>query len=286
MRTIRHTRQYSFLDVNTRDDSYSIHPLVHEWIRSTTCSNPAVAVAAQYLCGFAIDYDHSEQGCRFRRRMLPHVTTTANELQVGVDLSDRLSVVYLEARLYKQAEVIWSRVLKARQEALGMEHLETIRTMNYLAVVLGGFGRLEAVAMHQQVLEVQRRVLGAEHPDTINVLSYLASALAILGNYKEAETMQQQAMEQLCRVQGRKHHDTIRAMVELACIRYSLKRRENAEELLRSALSLGRDELGLTHPTTIRAMRILAKVCDRLQKKDEAAELRAEVERIMSSWNS
>jgi Tetratricopeptide repeat len=64
------------------------------------------------------------------------------------------------------------KVLEICKRTLGVEHPDTLTSMNNLAISYGNQGRLmEAVELHEKVLKVRKRTLGVEHPDTLGGMS-------------------------------------------------------------------------------------------------------------------
>jgi hypothetical protein len=63
-------------------------------------------------------------------------------------------------------------LLDVRRRLLGLEHPDTLATMNNLGTSLGYQGKhAEAEQMQRELLELQRRVLGPEHPETLATTS-------------------------------------------------------------------------------------------------------------------
>jgi hypothetical protein len=57
--------------------------------------------------------------------------------------------------------------METRKKALGLEHPDTLRSMNILALLLMNRGKYnEAKPMYWQTLQLRERVLGLEHPAT------------------------------------------------------------------------------------------------------------------------
>jgi hypothetical protein len=55
----------------------------------------------------------------------------------------------------------------AHKQILGVEHPDTLMSMNNLAVTYSNQGRnVEAAALKEEVLEKRKQILGVEHPDT------------------------------------------------------------------------------------------------------------------------
>ena len=56
--------------------------------------------------------------------------------------------------------------MEIRRRVLGPEHLDTLKSMNNLALVLDDEGHYaEAEKLDRETLDVMRRVLGPEHPE-------------------------------------------------------------------------------------------------------------------------
>ena len=67
------------------------------------------------------------------------------------------------------------QTLELREKVLGVEHPDTLMSMNNLAMVLQAQGKYEAAEeMHRQTLELREKVLGPEHPDTLTSMNNLA----------------------------------------------------------------------------------------------------------------
>jgi hypothetical protein len=76
------------------------------------------------------------------------------------------------------AEEMHHQVLELREKVLGPEHLDTLASMDNLALVLNSLGKYEAAEeMHWRALELRRRVLGPEHPATLASVNNLARML-------------------------------------------------------------------------------------------------------------
>ena len=68
------------------------------------------------------------------------------------------------------------QVLDARHTAPGVEHPDTLRAMENLAIIYHSLGKYtEAEKLWISVLDTRNRILGVEHPDTINTMSHLAA---------------------------------------------------------------------------------------------------------------
>jgi hypothetical protein len=66
--------------------------------------------------------------------------------------------------------------LEIRKRVLGLEHPDTLRSMNNLAATYNGLGRwMEALKMNEECLEIQKTVLGLKHPETLWSTNNLAA---------------------------------------------------------------------------------------------------------------
>jgi len=93
---------------------------------------------------------------------------------------------------------------------LGMEHPNTLTSMNNLAAVLSDQGKYdEAEQMLRNVLGIRQKVLGMEHPDTLSSVIYLAGVLSHQGKHDEVEQMHRDVLKKL------EHPDILLSMIDL-----------------------------------------------------------------------
>jgi hypothetical protein len=111
-------------------------------------------------------------------------------------------------------------VLEARNRVQGLEHPDTLMTLNSLTYLLQQRGKLdEAEPLARRLLEVRRRVLGPGHPDTLIAMNNLAVLLRSRGNRVEAESIIRACLEArrrvlavLYRVRGSGRHNPLRRL--------------------------------------------------------------------------
>ena len=110
------------------------------------------------------------------------------ELVIGAKLD--LGEALRKAHQYEEAEPLFREVLEGRRKVLGVEHPDTLGSMNKLANLLSKTERMdEAELLYREVLEVRRKVLGVEHPDTLRSMLNLAHLFSQTERKDEAEPL-------------------------------------------------------------------------------------------------
>ena len=278
---------YSLISIDKATDYFSLHPLVHTWIRDGITEELRLSYrhSAATIVADAISYRREADDFAFRRRLLNHVnfcihdSNTINSKGGLLNLNDariaaKFALVLSENGNYDQAERLYRRALDGTEYKLGREHLETLRRVNDLALVLESAGKdEEAEAMNHRALKSWEKVPDSQHLDLLESLSNLAVVLKNQGKYKEAEEMNRRALigRKNAKSLGPEHLDTLKSMSNLAKVLGSLGKYKEAEELGQQALQTFRKVSGTKHPNTLESMKDLALLLQQ-QGKFEAAE--------------
>ena len=204
--------------------------------------------------------------------------TLADDPSTRIELMATMGTVYSSLGLYTNAESLLQESLQARQQLLGSNDPETLRSAHDLARLRYRQGRVkEAEALYIRTLETRRRVLGPEHPDTLRSASDLARVLSQEGRYPESEAMARDTLDLQRRVLGPDHRDSVSSMANLAWTYQNLGRYAEAEALQRQVVDSRKRILGSAHPDTLAAMMGLAWTHQALGRYAESETLFREV---------
>ncbi|KAJ7049644.1 hypothetical protein C8F01DRAFT_1349343 [Mycena amicta] len=286
---------------------YSIHPLVHQWSRTTITDLVGSQKLMVGLLGMAAACGPEVMQ---EIQLFLHILRLSKDIDmIGTGFEPQLGSVFYAGGLYRRAETLQSHVVTKSDSFLGAEHPDTIHAMANLAATYSRLGRytdaqtmmeksiltpflqwqtlLEATAawdgtqMHrpwnEKVLEQCTRLLGAEHPDTILAMENLAGTYNSLGRYTDAQTGMEKVLDQRTRLLGAEHPDTIRAMANHAAIYSSLGRDTDAQTLKEKVLEQRTRLFGAEHPDTILAMANLAVTYSSLGRDIDAQALEEKV---------
>ena len=137
--------------------SYSIHPLVHDWIRGTMPHGEATRVSTQCILGMSVIGQFGSKDYSFRRTLLPHIDVALQGgTSTGSHLIASLGQIYSEGGRWKEAEKLEVLVMETRKRMLGEEHPCTLNSMANLASTYWDQGRWKE-AEELQVLEMETR---------------------------------------------------------------------------------------------------------------------------------
>ncbi|KAF8596369.1 FabD/lysophospholipase-like protein [Ceratobasidium sp. AG-I] len=272
-------RAYSLLDYDTQSCSYSMHPLVQEWSRTTAPDSGIARECSPWVLSLCVKMEYSSEDYAFRRRLLPHLVALGSDhMQMVPELAYYLNLVYEEAGYPKEAEALLAIALHASRDALGNKHNTTLACMHNLASAFQDQGRLEeAVGLLTEVVEVRKRVRGHEHPDTLTSMHNLAYAYRDQERWQEAEALFLEVIEARKRVIGAEHSHTLVSMQQLASTYHRQGRLSEAEALEVEVLKTKQRVLGREHPNTLVAMFNLAVTFEAQGKLQEAESLMEEV---------
>jgi tetratricopeptide (TPR) repeat protein len=162
---------------------------------------------------------------------------------------------------YAQARPLKERALEIREKVLGLEHPDTAKSLNGLALLLWDQGELAgARPLHERALAIREKVLGPEHPDTAMSLNNLALLLQDQGNFAAALPLYKRALAIYEKVRGPVHSDTALSLNNLAHLLQSQGDLTGSRPLYERALEILEKLLGAEHPNTNRARRNLARL--------------------------
>ncbi|KAJ7460331.1 hypothetical protein FB451DRAFT_1371778 [Mycena latifolia] len=264
-------RAYSLINFDSEKNVLSIHPLVHDWTR-TTLSNQEHHHCMIMIVGMSLAQLSDEDITLASQWMMPHIDVLMKGKSHGiVDFALDYAKVYLFTGNAKTAELLELTVLKGRKELLGEEHPDTLEAMYWLAWTYDELGKLkEAEELDLEVFQKRKNVLGDNHPQTLSVMGNLALVYNRLGKLKEAEELAAVLLQKQRNVLGPNHPDTLTTMGTLASIYKEQGNFQEAEQLEVVALEKWKKVLGDNHPDTMHTMGNLGVTYHRQGKFHEA----------------
>jgi tetratricopeptide (TPR) repeat protein len=153
---------------------------------------------------------------------------------------NNLAALYQAQGRYQEAEPLYQRTLRAREQALGPDHPDTLTTVNDLAELYRAQGRYrEAEPLYRRAFDSKERVLGPDHPSTLTSLNNIAVLYQRQGRYAEAEPLHRRALDARQRLLGPEHEDTLVSLNNLAALHLAQRHwREAAQFWRRSTAAL------------------------------------------------
>ncbi|KAJ7463217.1 P-loop containing nucleoside triphosphate hydrolase protein [Mycena latifolia] len=262
-------RAYSLINFDSGQNSLSIHPLVHEWTRSTL-SDQAHHSCMTAIAGMSLTGLSAEDMRLPSLWMLPHIDFLMwGNFNASPDFRYEFAKVYLFTGKLEKAEELQVGLLEKQRNILGANHPNTLKAMYWLAWTYVDLGKWkEAEGLLTVVLTKRRDALGYDHPDTVEAIVNLATVYNHLGKFKEAEEML---------VKIPKVSQDLGSMEVLAITYERLGKYKEAEELALIVLEKQTNIAGDNHPDTLNTMANVANIYFRLGKLREAAELQAMV---------
>jgi eukaryotic-like serine/threonine-protein kinase len=182
-------------------------------------------------------------------------TGLAGQPVLQARLIQTMGEVYEALGLYSRARPLFQQALDTRRRELGLEHPETLASMDRLSENMEREGHYpEAESLARETLDIRRRVFGAEHADTIASMHTLAAITLSEGHYAESERLNRDALQIDRRVFGTEHPLTLTTMSYLARALCEQRKYPEAEELLRRALEAEQRVLGPENAKTLAVM--------------------------------
>lgn len=291
---LRELHQMSLIFHNSEDDSYSMHPVVHLWVRerpemsiteqAVWCQATATILTQAILLPPLADTEADEI---FRRDLLPHVDYVRScERDIRAKLLEnqksrrrpwpvlrprldpgqaiqmtKFSLIYAQSGLWNEAEKLQLQVADFAREMLGMKHPATMDITLFLSGTYWQLGRGdEAADLQQRVLEACIKFRGADDLKTLKVMDMLGVSRWQQARFQDAVHLHETAIQGLKKVQGNDHADTLRAMGNLGRVIAKDFRFTEAVDMHLEVVSGLRKEtcLGPSHSDTLAAMDNLA----------------------------
>lgn len=262
-------KAFSLITEGKTPGTYSLHRLVQlvvrKWLILEGQDREYAEIALEKVD--ALFPDAEFENWKTCAAYLPHAQSVLEFTQdaEGQNLRNR---IHLQAGIayymwsqgrYKEAEELDILVLEAKKKEVGLEHMETVECMSYLASAYADQGRwAEAEELDRQVVELRKKLLGPEHPDTLTSISVLAKTYMHLGRSSEAETLAADVLEKTKNRLGPNHLDTLTDMNVLASVYIDQEEWGKAEELCLHVCRLRQEKLGIEHPDTLTTMYLLA----------------------------
>ncbi len=185
-RIIKKLLAYSLVESHQDTESYSIHPVVHDWcLESISRGKLELMILATTTVGFAAPGQTEPEYWLMQQRLLPHANRCIQQLStVNVPSATEdqdidhafhnLGLLYADQGKMAEAEKMYQRALEGYEKAWGPEHTSTLGTVNNLGILYKNQGKLaEAEKMYQRALKGYKKALGLEHTSTVTIAENL-----------------------------------------------------------------------------------------------------------------
>ena len=269
---------YSLIEVDKGKQVFSIHPLVHAWIRTILKDSKATQTSTLQLLSLSITQGYEVADYAFRRTLLPHIDEAYTKNDLDSETAEKLAQVYSEGGCWKKAEELQVKVMETRKRMLGEDHFGTWTSIANLASTFQNQGWWnKAEELQVTVMETMKRVLGEDHPHTLISIGNLASTLQRQGQWNKAEELQVKVMETMKGVFGEDHPHTLTNIANLALIFQGQGQWKKAEVLQVKVMETRRRVLGEDHPDTLISIGNLALTFQGQGQWNKAEELQVKV---------
>jgi tetratricopeptide (TPR) repeat protein len=200
---------YSLVEQIQETTSYATHPVVHQWAHHSQGKRFATELSRLTIVavGWAVPASSTRDYAALQRRLLLHAQACSRQVVERNAVWDReaenggdgdvdedqerktvLDAVHLLGLLYAdqgrlgEAEKMYERALRGKEEALGVGHSSTLDTVNNLGLLYAAQGKLdEAEQMYERALRGFEEALGVGHSSTLDTVNNLGLLYADQG---------------------------------------------------------------------------------------------------------
>ncbi|KAJ6484600.1 hypothetical protein C8R45DRAFT_1147366 [Mycena sanguinolenta] len=276
-------RAYSLLNFNPERKTFSIHPLVHSWTRTTLDEAESYHWCMDDILGISI-WEIPEHDMPLAcLRLVSHVDALVKDFPTK--FGSWYAEIYRHAGRYADARELQIIEVQNQRKLYGSDGLDTLHAMNKLAITYGRLGQFEeAEKLKLEVLEKRRRLLvtyhnleqfeeaaklyivvvkkwkqfaGDDHPRTLGAMHDLAITYDALGRFEEAEKLKVVVLQKRKKIFGEDHLETLHSIDNLGYTYHCLGKLVEAEALLVVVLEKRRELLGDDHLETQHTMQNL-----------------------------
>ncbi|KAF8459205.1 hypothetical protein BDZ91DRAFT_742465 [Kalaharituber pfeilii] len=285
--SIRVLLSYSMVKRKDRDDSFSIHPIVHKWAQwkleaePERCNKKAIKALLIVTSVIApIDTKHEVADCIFERRILPHIIAVekqAKTVPIGNQETlmavDNLRAVYKKHGYYRKAEEMCKLVLARKETTLGVDHPDTLITVDNMAHLLQRMGQHDrALEYFQRALVGSEKALGMQHQGTLTTVNNIAILFQEMGQYNKALGYYQRALAGREKALGIEHLATLTTVNNIANLFHAMGQYDKALEYSQRALGGREKALGKEHLDTLSTVNNIAILFQDMGLYDKALE--------------
>jgi serine/threonine protein kinase/tetratricopeptide (TPR) repeat protein len=207
-----------------------------------------------------------------------------NQPILQAEILDTVGTTYQGAGEPGRAIEFLQRSLALCKAKLGIDHPDTLNTMNNLALAYYKAAKLDlAVPLHEETLKLTKAKLGPGHPMTLTSMNYLAGAYLRAGKLDLAVPLNEETLKLRKAKLGPDHPDTLTSMNDLAFAYDLAGKLDLAMPLLEETLRLKKIKLGPDHPDTLTSVGNLAVAYNEAGKLDLAVPLLEETLKLMKA---
>ncbi|KAL8942226.1 MAG: hypothetical protein Q9211_001493 [Gyalolechia sp. 1 TL-2023] len=287
--------QLSLIYYQEATESYSMHPLIHTWVRERpqmSTSEQALwcqaATTALERCILLPPLDAITSSESLRRHLLPHIShvlkyqkNTATALSENQKTrqtpwlllkhdfgraqaieSAKFSLIYLKNGYFSEAEALQVKTRGFVCARLGLEHSAARRITMFLAGTYSLQMRTNIAAkLQEEVLDACKTYLGPKDPETLKAMNILGTSRRYQGRFREGRQLLEKAIEGMTEILSPEHEDTLQAMDDLGQLEWMYLNYAQARELHTKAISGMTKVLGPLHERTLIAKEHLAMAC-------------------------
>lgn len=305
-RALNELRSFSLISYDGKDQTFSLHPVVHAWARDRLSAGDRAlwAQIAINVLSESIQLPPEDQGDiheEYRRDILVHLDSCQRARQVDipdyqaifggyklpiglflwngwlivfreqVTTAAKFAYVYLERGRFNEAAELFSRVKDALVQSRGYKDEKTLKAMLALAAALWGLGRLEeGKTLQKIVVNTRENIHGPRHESTLSAMEQLGRSYWLNGEYKEALELQTTTLELLKVTLGPKHENTLNAMDSLGVTLGSWQRYCESRDLHERVLKIRKANPDHLDVDTLTTMNNLAMALFDLGRLSEA----------------
>jgi hypothetical protein len=135
-------RGYSLINQDPKTDRFSIHPLVHKWSRNTISNIGSMRECITAIVAMSVFGSNKV----FRVRLLPHLGFLLEDPLLAHRFCWEYAWIYSDAGQFQIAGELDVVALAKQKQVLGIEHLDTLRTMANLASIHRAMGRFKVIS--------------------------------------------------------------------------------------------------------------------------------------------
>lgn len=291
-------REFFFIRRNAVSDGFSIHPVVHQWLRQRLDATAwhANLTAAITILGRAVPFAHFHEPWILQRRLAPQVDYCLELLKKAksdqIDSAEGfqgLAVLVYDQSNHSRAEALYRKAGEGWSRRRGPDYWQTRRAYNDLGLAYRAQGKYdEAEAVWKRLLADTIRTEGQILTQTAcRLLQDLGSIYTLTKRYEEAEGMFQQALagreDQLVNGVRAAPEEPVIVNMELCvgdtCRQYGTLKQaqgnfDDAEALYLRSLSIFEKQLGPKHTWTLLTYADLADISIARGHLEAAEELR------------